>query len=254
MAIQTNRKMIFSAICSAVAVAGVVSTAVSAVAATPRAIEILKSAEREKGEPLDISEKVKAAWKVYIPTAVIGLSSIACIVGASVLGRKAQVSAAGAYMAVANTYEQYKLKNIEVNGLEVHRKVIDALAAEKSNGKILSAGTLCGQSCLDFGDEDDEALFYDVFSERYFTSTVNRVLQAEYHFNRNFVLRGMACINEFYEFLGIKPIEDGSCYGYTCDDGLSWVDFDHHKTALEDGLEAHVIDIPWEPQRIDLYL
>lgn len=251
---KNNSKMVFSAVCSAVAVLGVVGTAVSAVIATPKAIDILEKTEQKKGESLDISEKVRAAWKVYIPTAVIGLSTAACIIGASVLGRKAQISAAGAYMAAANAYEQYKLKNIEANGLDAHHNVLDALAAEKSSGAIISAYDFCGRSCLDFGDDDEEALFYDVFSERYFTSTVNRVLQAEYHFNRNFVLRGEACINEFYEFLGIKPIDDGNCYGYSIDDGLMWIDFDHHKTALEDGLEARVIDIPWAPQRIDLYL
>ncbi len=251
---KNSGRMVISGICSAMAVLGVVGTAVSAVAATPKAIDILRKAERKKGRELDISEKVKAAWKAYIPTALIGLSTAACIVGASVLGRRAQMSAAGAYMAAANAYEQYKLKNIEVNGLDAHHKVLDALAAEKSSGEIISAYDCCGSSCLDFGDNDEEALFYDVFSERYFTSTVNRVLQAEYHFNRNFVLRGEACINEFYEFLGIKPIDDGGCYGYSIENGLMWIDFDHHKTALEDGLEARVIDIPWSPQRLDLYL
>lgn len=247
-------RSIFSGICSAAAVLGVVGTAVSAVAATPKAIDILGKAEHEKGEALDISEKVRAAWRVYIPTAVVGLSSAACIIGASVLGRKAQVSAAGAYMAAVNAYEQYKLKNIEVNGLEAHRRVLDSIAAEKSSGEIISTANFCGCSCLEFGDKEDEALFYDTFSERYFTSTVNKVLQAEYHFNHNFVLRGSACINEFYEFLGIKPIKDGDFYGYDVESGLMWVDFDHHKTTLEDGLEAHIIDIPWEPERLDLYL
>lgn len=244
-------KVLFSGVCSAVAVLGVAGTAVSAVAATPKAIDILNKVEQEKGGALDIPEKIKAAWKIYIPTAVIGLSSVACIIGASVLGRKAQISAVGAYTAAVNAYEQYKVKNIEINGLDAHRRVLDAISAEKSRRTILSAWDFSGSSSLDFGDDEEEALFYDATSDRYFTSTVNRVLQAEYHFNRNFTMRGYAFLNEFYDFLGIKPTDQGADYGFSMEGGLTWVDFDHHKTTLEDGLEAHIIDIPWGPERLD---
>lgn len=246
-------KLLLSGLCSVAAVAGIVGTAVSAVAATPKALDILDKAERDKGGALDIREKIDKTWRVYVPTAVIGLSTMACVIGASVLGKRAQISAAGAYAAVSQAYEQYKLKNIQVNGLDSHRRVIDAIAAEKSNGNAISADNFCGLSCLEFGDNDEEVLFYDTFSQRYFTSTVNRVLQAEYHYNHNFVLRGSACINEFYEFLGINPIEDGDRYGYDIESGLMWIDFDHHKATLDDGLEAHIIDIQWEPERLDLY-
>lgn len=111
--------------------------------------------------------------------------------------------------------------------------------------------SICGGSTLDFGDIDEEVLFWDSYSERYFTSTVSRVLQAEYHFNRNYVLRGSASINELYEFLGISGIEHGDDIGFTISTGLDWVDFDHHKAVLDDGLEAHVIDISFLPEPLE---
>jgi hypothetical protein len=32
---------------------------------------------------------------------------------------------------------------------------------------------------------------------------------AEYHLNRNYILRGEAVINELYEFLGLEPTDWG---------------------------------------------
>ena len=244
-------KVFLSGVCSAAAVVGIIGTAVSAVAATPKAIDILDKAERDKGCELDIPEKVRAAWSAYIPAAVIGLSSAACVIGASVLNNKARISAAGAYAAVSQAYEQYRLKNTQLNGRNAHQRVLDSIAAEKSNGEVIGAMDICGGSTLDFGDIDEEVLFWDSYSERYFTSTVSRVLQAEYHFNRNYVLRGSASINELYEFLGISGVEHGDDIGFTISTGLDWVDFDHHKAVLDDGLEAHVIDISFLPEPLE---
>ena len=244
-------KVFLSGVCSAAAVAGIIGTAVSAVAATPKAIDILDKEERDKGCELDIPEKVRAAWTAYIPAAIIGLSSAACVIGASVLNNKARISVAGAYAAVSQAYEQYRLKNIQLNGRDAHQQVLDSIAAEKSNGEVIGAMDICGGSTLDFGDIDEEVLFWDSYSERYFTSTVSRVLQAEYHFNRNYVLRGSASINELYEFLGISGVEHGDDIGFTMSTGLDWIDFDHHKAVLDDGLEAHAIDISFLPEPLE---
>ena len=58
---------------------GVVANTVLAVKATPKAMSLLVEAEQDKGSELTVVETVKAAWKPYIPTAVTGLSTIACI-------------------------------------------------------------------------------------------------------------------------------------------------------------------------------
>lgn len=35
------------------------------------------------------------------------------------------------------------------------------------------------------------------------------------------------------------------------DNGISWIDFNHHKTVLNDGLEVYVIDIEYPPRLWD---
>ena len=71
--------------------------------------------------------------------------------------------------------------------------------------------------------------------------------QAEYHLNRNFVMSGHLPVNDFYEMLGLSAIDGGEYVGWNCDDGLYWIDFNHRKTVLDDGLEVYVIEMVWTP-------
>lgn len=78
---------------SCVASVGVVVTAVAAVKATPKAVSLIyaDSRKRHDGDPYAYSKKeaVAAAWKCYIPAVAIGASTIACIMGANALNRRA---------------------------------------------------------------------------------------------------------------------------------------------------------------------
>lgn len=103
----------------------------------------------------------------------------------------------------------------------------------------------------DFGFEDaneEIRLFYDSFAERYFKSTISRVLQAEYHLNRNFLFVGYVSLNQFYKFLGIDETPLGDTVGWnSCNGDIYWIDFSHSKAKVDDGLngevECYIIDM-----------
>lgn len=233
---------------SILSIAGLTATVVTAVRETPKAVKILEERKLEKGEELTVKETVKAAWKCYIPAVAIGAGTVACILGANALNRKTQASLASAYALVSNAYGKYKGKVVELYGKEAHDKIVSSIAAEKSNAMPITAGSFVKNSCLDFEEHEEEMLFYDVFSGRYFTSTMSKVLQAEYHLNRNYVLAGGVDINQFYDFLGISRVDGGDTIGWNCYDGeIQWIDFDHKKTTTDDGLEVHIIEMIFEP-------
>lgn len=233
---------------SIVSIVGLTATVVTAVRETPKAVKILEERKLEKGEELTVKETVKATWKCYIPVVAIGAGTVACILGANALNGKVQASLASAYALVSNAYGKYKGKVVELYGKEAHDKIISSIAAEKATPMPIKAGSFIKNSCLDFDDKEEEVLFYDVFSDSYFTSTISKVLQAEYHLNRNYVLAGGVEINQFYDFLGISRVEGGDTVGWSCYDGeIQWIDFDHHKTVTDDGLEVHVIEMVFEP-------
>ena len=72
-------------------------------------------------------------------------------------------------------------------------------------------------------------------------------MNAEYHLNRNFTMRGYATLNEFYEFLGLEETLFGSMMGWAVDDDIYWIDFNHRKTELEGGLECYIVEAPFSP-------
>ena len=58
---------------------GVVTTTILAVRATPKAIKLLKDAEKKKGESLTVIEKVKYGWTPYVYCSFSAIATIACI-------------------------------------------------------------------------------------------------------------------------------------------------------------------------------
>ena len=228
---------------------GVVTTAIMAVKATPKAIRLIEEAEKEKGEELTKWEKVKTAGSSYIPSAIVGIATITCLLASNILNKRTQASLMSAYALLDQSYKEYKNKLIELYGEEQHNEIIDAIAIEKAED-VGVRGSYLGTNCdLSLEENDSEPkIFYDEHSGRYFEATIEQVINAEYHLNRNYILRGYSYLNEFYEFLGIEETEYGSVLGWAPnDDGMYWIDFNHRKLESEDGKDVYIIEMPFEP-------
>lgn len=218
---------------------GVVATSIAAVKATPKALTLLEESKKEKGEDLTKFEIVRIAGPVYIPALLIGVTTIACIFGANTLNKRQQAALMSAYALVDSSYKEYKGKVKELYGEEADTKIKEELAKDKYEETDISA-------------KDGTQLFYDEFSKRYFNSTIETVQKAEYYLNRNISMRGWAEINEFYELLDIEPIDSGDTIGWSEGGNLArywqgWIDFNHHKVVMDDGLECTIVTIFQEP-------
>lgn len=227
---------------------GVVVTVITAVKATPKATARLEEAKEEKGEELTTLEVVKVAAPVYIPSVVVGTGTIICMFSANALSKRHQAALSSAYALIDGSYKEYKSKLKELYGEEAHNNIVDSIVKEHCNETYLYS-TDFGSSSLELepGDEGEMMLFYDHYSERYFETTMEKVLQAEYHLNRNFSIGFCAPVNEFYEFLGLCPIDGGDEVGWTMADGINWIDFNHRKVQLDDGLSCYVIEMVFSP-------
>lgn len=216
--------------------AGVVSTAVMAAKATPKALRLLDQAEAEKGE-LTKFEKVKVAGPVYIPTAIMGAATLICIFGANTLNQRNQAALTSAYAMVNNSYKEYKKKVKELYGEEGEEKVVHEIAKDNYDGQKPNEGT---------------ELFYDEFSGRFFTSTMEAVLKAENLVNRDLVMQDWATVNDFYGYLNIPEVDGGDVIGWSCPMNeqmywQTWVDFSHSKMVDDDGLEYYILRMFQEP-------
>lgn len=236
-----------STILTSVGGVGVIATAVIAVKDTPKAMQIIEQAEEAKGDSLTVVEKIKYAGPVYIPAILIGASTLACIFGANALSKRQQASLVSAYALLDNSYREYKKKVEEVygEGTDAHIKGEIVKDKYKDNDE-------------DFQVEDNKQLFYDYFSERYFESTMEEVMQAEYDLNRKLHTRDYAHLNDFYELLGLEPIEPGWTLGWSLGASLShywktWIDFRHEKVEMEDGMECYIVTMTEPIPNFDEY-
>lgn len=244
------------------AVAGVIATSILSAKAAIKASQVLTRKEEEKDGKLTPKETIFETWTIYIPTVVIGASTIACILGANMLNKHQQASIVSAYALIDNSYKEYKAKLKELYGEDVHTNIINAIATEKCDKVSIFAGSSSQQlpstiiglepSCIPEIDSDSESrLFYDEYSGRYFETTTEKVLLAEYHLNRNYILRGFARLNEFYKFLGLETTDYGDTVGWDVCSEIYWIDFNHRKTIIgddHDGFECCIIEMPYYPR------
>lgn len=76
-----------------------------------------------KDEPMAKKEIVKDCWKFYIPAAVVGAGTVACILGSNALNKKQLASMTAAYMALGKTYQEYRREVAERIGAEEEKKL-----------------------------------------------------------------------------------------------------------------------------------
>lgn len=222
-----------------VGAAGVVATTVTAVKATPKAMRLLEKAKEEKGDDLTKLEAVKIAGPAYIPTAVLGVSTLACIFGANLLNKRSQATLASAYALVDGAYKDYRKKVDEIYGEEAGDQVKAGIAKDKYDEKPVKI-------------EDGKRLYYDFYSERYFESTPFEVQKAEYELNRLIVNEESAYLNDWYNYLGLESLDHGDDFGWTTYANMEvywqpWVDFHHQKVELDEGLECIIISFMQDP-------
>ena len=228
-----------STILTCIGGAGVVATAVLAVKATPKALKRLDEAKEEKGEDLTKLETVKVAGPAYIPSILVGASTIACIFGANALNKRKQAALMSAYALLNTSFREYKNKVSELYGEEATDNVKTEIAKDRYEETDVTV-------------EDDKQLFYDSFSGRYFNSTLADVQRAEYQVNRDLVMRDYVSLSEFYEHLGIPTIPSDKELGWSNGGNFAtywqtWIDFTHKKVLIDDDLECYIVDMLTEP-------
>lgn len=218
---------------------GVIVTAVSAVKDTNKALERIKAAKADHEEELTKYEIVKVTAPAYIPTAVYGATTLACIFGANALNKRKQASLMSAYAFLDNSYKNYKEK-------------VEALYGEGTNNKVTEELAKDVYDKEKYEIDDNMELFYDDLSGRYFESTMEEVKQAWYDTNRELINNGTLSLNEHYAILGLLPIDSGDALGWSCAMNFdtywqTWIDFHLQKVELEDGMECHIITMYGQP-------
>ena len=219
-------------ILTGVGIAGMLSTTVLAVRATPKALILIEEKKREKkfaGEQPELTkvEIIKTAWKPYIPAAVTGVASIACLVGASSVNARRNAALAAAYALSETTLADYKEKVTETFGEKKAQEVKDAIAKDKIDNDPVTTKEIV---ITDKG----ETLFYDSLSGRYFKSDREWIRRAVNNLNQRLLFDTYISLNEYYDEIGLEEI-------YPLGDQLGW-------TVDPDSANKGLIDLEFSSQ------
>ena len=228
-----------STILTCVGAVGVVATAVTAVRATPKALRMLEESKKEKGEELTKLEIVKVAGPAYIPTTLLGVSTIACVFGANVLNKRQQAALMSTYALLDNSFKEYKAKVKELYGTEADTNVRQEIAKDHYKDEDVEV-------------RDNHQLFYEEHSKTYFESTMEEVIKAEYNLNRQLAIEGGVFLNDYYNYLNLPETIEGKELGWSA--GIlesmywaQWIEFDHTPVIMDDGLECIIISMRYDP-------
>lgn len=232
---------------SCVASAGVIGTAILTYRARPKIEQLLEDVDED-----NVHYKKDLAIglvKVCIPPVTVGAGTIACIMGANILNKRQIASLVGSYALLAKSFDKYIEKSNEIFGEDTCDKIADAIAVETAKDMNLTSTGICSRcTTVPLADMGDKRLFYDRFSDRFFESTMENVLSAEYHLNRNFVLNGFNSLAEYFDFLGIDVRKGDENLGWSIwNNDIFWIDFSHRISELDDGTEYVTIEMPFEP-------
>lgn len=221
-------------ILTGIGIVGMVSTTIMAVKATPKALQLCDQLEIEKLEQNEEPKKidyVKAAWKCYIPAAVTGATSIACLIGASSVHVRRNAALATAYKLSETAYKlaenartEYRDKVIEAIGEKKERAIRDEVA----KGKLQKDPVQNKEVVI---TPKGDTLCYDGIFGRYFKSDRDTIIRAINEINRQILINNYISLNEFYSEIGLSPIEIGDELGWNVDHGQIEIDFSSQLAA-----------------------
>lgn len=220
-------------ILTGIGIAGMIFTTITAVKATPKALRLIDEREIKEDKRLTNTEIVKTAWKCYIPAAMTGVCSVACLIGASSVSLKRNAALATAYTISETALKDYREKAVEVVGEKKEQAIRDAVAREK-----LEQAHVQDRELIITGR--GETPCFDPLTNTCFKSDIESIRKAENNLNKRMRDEIHITLNEFLQEIGLDPCDDsiGEQLGWDIDKGYIDVDF---SSQLLDGVPYLVI-------------
>lgn len=222
-------------ILTGIGIAGMITTAILAVRATPKALELIEEQKEEESvDELSSFEVVKVAWKPYIPAMVTCVASTACLIGASSVNTKRNAALATAYKLSETALSEYRDKVVETIGEKKERIVRDKVAEERVKKNPVSKNEVIITG-------NGKTLCFDPISGRYFMCSIETIKKAENTLNKQMLhdISGYVSLNEFYDELGLDHTSVGNDLGWNTN---QLIDIDFSSQLNDNGEPSVVLD------------
>lgn len=227
------------AILTGMAVAGVVTTTILAVKATPQAMQEISEAESEFTDLLTVNQKIFLVGHCYMPAVASGLLTVGCIVMANSINTKRQAALISAFSISETAFKEYQQKVADTVGEAKEQRVRDSVAQDVADRNPISDTQV-------YVTGDGNHLFHDTLSGRYFESSVEKVRRAENRLNAKLINEMYASQNDFYSMIGLDAIKYGDDFGWTTD---RFLDLSFSTVLVEESRPCIVVNYSVEPAR-----
>lgn len=166
-------------------------------------------------EDSKMMDKLKVAAPLYLPAALMFLTSSGCIIGGCAIGEAKLAAMTNIAMATDAALTKYEQKMIDTVGKENAQKFHDEIAKDLvAEHPATSYNTIATTHGTD--------LFFDPYSGRYFTSNATFIQNAVA--NINFMISNgyemWATVNDWYAELDIPTVKLGGLCGWGPDNKL----------------------------------
>lgn len=150
----------------------------------------------EEEHELSLGDKAKLVAPQFIPPVLLGGVTVGSIIMSHRMSAAKAAALAAAYGVSQKQLDEYKAKVAEKLGVQKKEKLDSELAQERVQnnpppGQIIIVG--------------DEVLCYDMPTDRYFKSTMERIRRAENAANHQINHHGYCDASFFYDEMGLKP-------------------------------------------------
>jgi hypothetical protein len=194
-----------------IGITGMLTTTVLAVKATPKALRLIEEKKAELDvETLAPVEAVKTTWKCYIPAAVTGAVSVACLIGSHSVHARRNAALAAAYKLSETAFTEYRGKVVETIGEKKERTVRDRVSeSQVKNTPVATSNVIVTGK--------GKTLFFEPLSSRYFYSDLEKIKRAENKLNKEIICDAFdhgVTVNDFYSEIGLPHTKTGDNLGW----------------------------------------
>lgn len=193
-------------------ITGGVTTVIMVGKVSPKAKEVLDQVKEDCAERGDdkktlFIEEVKAVGPMYLPAAIMGGVSIACIIGSYSVNTRRAAALATAYSISETKLKDYQEKVIETIGKNKEEKVRKSIVEDKLKNN---------EEAKEMAEHIPEGmqLCYDEFSDRPFYNTWDNIVNVEKKLNQRLYSEMWVSLNDLFYELDMKPVAYGDDYGW----------------------------------------
>lgn len=229
-------------ILTGIGVAGTITTAVLSGRAGFRAAQIIDDMYRTRvdsdDETVSTKEKIWAAGPQFIPAVGTGTMTVAAIIFANRLSARETAAMAAMYSMSDKTFQEYKAKVQEKLGQNKETALRDEIAQNR-----VEANPVDDRTVIITGGGD--VLCYDILTDRYFNSTVEKIKQVQNEINAEILNHDMVSLGRFYDMIGLQVTAYSDSVGWNLDN-LCEVQFS--ATVSSDNRPCMAIDFARYPK------